>query len=119
MINLTDIFYELLGEGYIYEEDEDGLNMSYGEYAAICEYVWDKIKSSLSGIYDIIEFLETASEIFETADDDACMFFGLNDDEKFIEIDYDDPSNSYVGESLREIMNDIEFNEYIKDEYEE
>lgn len=115
MINLTHLFYELLNEGYIYEENEDGLNMSYGEYAAICDYALDEIKSSLSGIYDIIEFLEKAEKIIESADDDAKMFFGLTDDNSYIYIDYDNPVNSEIGDYIKDLMIDVNFDEYEKE----
>jgi hypothetical protein len=112
MLNLTTKFYELIEEGFIYEEDENGHNMSYGEYVAIVEYGWELIENALTGIYDIIEFLETAQNIFDTADDDAAMFFGLDDEDRYMYIDEEEPFKSDISENLRNIMNKIEFNEY-------
>lgn len=113
-LDLTHEFYNLIDEGFIYEEDENGYNMSYGEYAAIIEYGWELIEEELQGIYDIIEFLETAKDIFETADDDTAMFFNIDDEtDRNMYIDEEDPfNNSYISENLKAIMDKIEFNEY-------
>jgi hypothetical protein len=112
MIDLTEKFYDLIEEGYIYDEDENGLNMSYGEYVAIQEYGLELIEEELTGIYNIIEFLETAKELIDTADDDTRMFFGIELDED-IYIDEEDPLNSYIGyEAIKTIMDKIEFDEY-------
>ena len=112
MLNLTSLFYGLIEEGYIYEEDENGHNMSYGEYAAIEEYGWDHISNGLVGIYDKLEWLETAKEIIDSADDDAAMFFGLNEDDRYMYIDEDDPDRSEMSERMRELYNAVDFNEY-------
>ena len=49
MLNLTSLFYGLFEEGYIYEEDENGHNMSYGEYvpeqvSALAELYFDELR---------------------------------------------------------------------------
>ena len=112
MVDLTKKFYELIDEGFIYDTDEKGFNMSYGEYFAIQEYGWELIKEELTGIYNIIEFLETAQELIDTADDDTRMFFGIELD-GYIYIDEEDPLNSYIGyEAIKTIMDKIEFDEY-------
>ncbi len=88
MVNLTDKFYELIDMGYIYEEDENGHNMSYGEYAAISDWLIDSALECLNG-YDFIEDLESMHDTLESADDDTRMFMGDWFFEEFYDF-YDD-----------------------------
>jgi hypothetical protein len=90
MINLTDIFYELYEDGYIYEEDENGLNMSYGELAAISDYFWDCVIEELDNYSGFEDKLRAWNEIVSTADDDTFMFWNWDQDQDFyFEVDED------------------------------
>lgn len=92
MINLTTLFYDLIEEGYIYEEDENGLNMSYGEYVAIADYFFDNIVEALKeevGYNATIEELaDKYNELIVTADDDTRMFAGIGDDDTVVYAEY-------------------------------
>ena len=112
MLNLTNLFYDLVENGWIYEEDENGLAMSYGEYMAVTDYAWNLIREELEPITDKVQFLETAKEIFDSADDDAAMFFGLEEDDQYLYIEEDEPDKTMMSLNLRSIYNDVDFNEY-------
>ena len=85
MINLTALFYDLIDDGFIYEEDENGLNMSYGEYAAIYDYFFNAIvedlKEEVGYNATIEELTDKYNELIATADDDTRMFAGIGDDD--------------------------------------
>ena len=94
MINLDDIFYEIWEEGYIYDTDENGLNMSYGEYAAISDYFWECVEDELS-LYDGFENkLDAWNEILSTATDDVYMFWNWNQNNEFY-FDIDEEAGTY------------------------
>ena len=112
MLDLTKKFYELLDEGIIYDTDENGLGMSYGEYAEIVNYGWELIMNELNGIYNKLEWLNTLQDILNTADDDACMFFGISEDDLGLYIDEDDLSNCWMSDRIREMFNKVEFDDY-------
>ena len=98
-LNLTDVFYDLIDEGYIYEEDEKGYNMSYGEYAAISDYMWEKVEEELEQYYDFESAYEAFQDIVNSADDDTKMFWGYSDDDYFyFNADYDNGTYSVSGE---------------------
>lgn len=104
MLNLTNEFYKLINEGFIYEEDENGHNMSYGEYAAIEEHGRELIFEELSKYDNRLDCLEAFEEIMQTADDDAAMFFGLNEDDRHPYINYEEPDRSDVSEWAMEYI---------------
>lgn len=99
MLNLTDVFYDLVDRGFIYEEDENGYNMSYGEYMAISDYGYNLIINELDEIDDPVEWLYTLKDILDTADDDASMF--LLTDENWMYIDDDNLERSEIPEEFR------------------
>lgn len=94
MVNLTDIFYDLVERGFIYDEDENGYNMSYGEYVAIADYGYNLIIEELEQYTDPIEWLYALKDILDTADDDASMF--LLTDENWMYIDDENPEKSEI-----------------------
>lgn len=96
MINLTDKFYELIDEGFIYDEDENGFNMSYGEYFAISEWLIDSALECLNG-YDFIEDLQAMHDTLESADDDTRMFMGDGFFDEFYDFYYDFDFDEYEG----------------------
>jgi hypothetical protein len=79
MLNLTSVFYELIEDGFIYETNENGTGMSYGELAEISNYFWELVEAELLGL-DIIDKIETYISILKTADDDTAGFMGLDDE---------------------------------------
>lgn len=107
---LNERFYELVDEGFIYDEDENGLGMAYGEYSEIelylqtkaCEYL---IMSSSSKL----ELLENIRELIDNSDDDSIMFMGYDRDDLYLYYDIDDDgeivdleSNDFVDYVIRE-----------------
>lgn len=98
-LNLTDVFYDLYENGYIYEEDENGYNMSYGEYMAISDYMWEKVEEELEQYRDFESAYEAFQDIVNSADDDTKMFWGYSDDDDFyFYADYDNGTYSTSGE---------------------
>ena len=75
MVNLTERFYDLVNDGFIYDTDENGFNMSYGEYAAVAEHLQDCALECITGD-DFRTDLEAMYETLESADDDTRMFMG-------------------------------------------
>lgn len=94
MINLTDVFYDLIDDGYIYDEDENGKNMSYGEYVAISDYFWEVIEDELSNYYGFEDKLDAFIEMNNSADDDTRMFWGWDADNDFY-FDVDEENGTY------------------------
>lgn len=98
---LDDVLMELVEEGYIYEEDEDGYNMSQGEYITIADYFTDVIEKSLphTGFIDDYEALQ---KMLDDASDDPKMFMSPDIvdmmDEYFFEIDEDTGEIKEYGE---------------------
>ena len=92
MENLTDLFYGLIDDGYIYEEDENGLNMSYGEYAEIQDYFHTEIVRIISEEVGrdttLAHVVEVYNELMTTADDDTRMFAGIGDDDTVAYAEY-------------------------------
>ena len=92
MINLTELFYGLIEDGFIYEEDENGLNMSYGEYVAIAEYFYEAVVEALREevgyTTDIEKLAEVYNELITTADDDTRMFAGIGDNDTVVYPEY-------------------------------
>lgn len=94
MLNLTDVFYNLIDDGYIYDTDENGYNMSYGEYAAISDYMWECVVDELNNYYGFEEKLDAFNDIVSTADDDTCSFWGWNPNNDFY-FDIDEDEGTY------------------------
>ena len=120
MINLTALFYDLIEEGYIYEEDENGLNMSYGEYVAIAEHFFENIVEALKeevGYNATIEELtDKYNELIETADDDTRMFAGIGDDDTVAYAEYY-KDNGYFTDILKALEEeDVEIDYEIREE---
>ncbi len=82
MKNLTDLMYELLNEGIIYEEDENGLGMSYGEEAAIIDYLRGYVEEQLERASTLEEGIRIYKEIVIYSDDDGKMFAGIDEDDE-------------------------------------
>lgn len=98
-LDLTKEFYKLYDEGYIYDEDENGRNMSYGEYLAISDYLWEFVEDELKYYRNFADAYEAYDEIIGTADDDTKMFMGISDDDYFyFSIDEDNGTYSVDGE---------------------
>jgi len=106
MLNLTDVFYDLIDEGYIYDTDEEGYNMSYGEYAAISDYMWECVQDELDNYYGFEEKLNAFKEIADSADDDTCTFWGWNQDNDFYFEINEDEGTYDCGGTLPYILKD-------------
>jgi hypothetical protein len=94
--SMSDIFQDLLDEGYIYDEDENGRNMSYGEYIAIADYFHECLNEYLEQ-YAGCEFGEIldAYERFMDGGDDERMFAGMEENTDFIfGCDWDEDGNT-------------------------
>lgn len=72
-------FYEILNDGFIYDEDENGQNMSYGEYVAIAEELNEAAISWFEEAEDLEDLLERLSAELDS-EDDVKMFAGLDID---------------------------------------
>lgn len=122
MVNLTDLFYGLIDDGFIYDEDENGLNMSYGEYIAIAEYFFENIIEALReevGYNTTIEELaDKYNELIVTADDDTRMFAGIGDDDTVVYPEYY-RDNEYFKTVLKALeKEDVEIDYEIREEAE-
>ena len=120
MINLTSLFYDLINDGFIYEEDENDLNMSYGEYAAIYDHFFNAIvedlKEEVGYNATIEELTEKYNEIIATADDDTRMFAGIGDDDIVAYAEYY-RENNYFNSLLKALeAENVEIDYEIKEE---
>ena len=120
MVNLTDLFYGLIDDGFIYDEDENGLNMSYGEYVAIAEYFFENIiealKEEVGYNATIEELADKYNELIETADDDTRMFAGIGDDDTVAYAEYY-KDNGYFTDILKALEEeDVEIDYEIREE---
>ena len=122
MKNLTDSFYELVNDGFIYDEDENGKNMSYGEYVAVIEYLKEEF---LDGIIEqittpkISDIMDIYNTILRTADDDTIMFSGIEDSDVYDITDrkYNETFDWVLSEL--EEKYDIDYEEDNEEEYDE
>ena len=118
MFNLNKIFDELWDAGYIYDEDENGRGMSYGEICAVDDYLWESLIEELNSYNNIIEKIDAYNNIIKNAVDDVWLFMSIDEDDAYVWIDYDEYNNtidySNIPEMFREelemfiIENDIE-----------
>ncbi len=99
MLNLTNEFYNLIEKGYIYEEDENGMNMSYGELADVANELWVLVDEEVECYDSIIDQVEAYLKIINSADDDTAMFMGLDDEllGAYFYYDEDDGTIDYYG----------------------
>lgn len=107
---LNEIFYELFAEGFIYDEDENGLNMSYGEYAAIQCHFQEKLIEAFESYNDFESAMEFLTSEVKSAGDDVSLFFDLeeyqniyyyiDEDEKTVEI-------CYIPEAVKDRVNSL------------
>jgi len=91
-------FYELVDEGYIYDEDEDGMNMSYGELASVSDELWETLEDELKYYDDFQEAYDVYMEIMDNTSDDAKMFMTGSDEYFYFEVDEDEGTYSVDGE---------------------
>ena len=96
---LDDEFYDLVEQGYIYDEDENGMNMSYGEYSAVADDLWEVLEDELKYYRDFPSAYDAYEEIMNNTSDDAKMFMGVSDDDYFyFSIDEDEGTYTFSGE---------------------
>ena len=96
---LDDELYDLIEQGYIYDEDENGMNMSYGEYVAVSDDLWETLENELEYYRDFPSAYDAYNEIMDNTSDDAKMFMGISDDDYFyFEINEDENTYSFSGE---------------------
>ena len=78
---LNDLFYDLLNDGLINDEDENGLNMSGEAYAAIAEYMMEELVKYLQIHYNNLnEQIDALRDILRNAEENAKFFAGINSD---------------------------------------
>lgn len=108
MVNLTNVFYSLIDEGFIYDEDENGLSLSYGECVAIAEHfhniVDNYIREQLNPVTSKSDFEDAINNIrcmLDTADDDTKMFGNLDEyDDIYCYYDEDEDTLDLEGPSI-------------------
>lgn len=111
---LDKLFNDLRDDGFIYDTDENGYNMSYGEYAAVNDAFENTL---LEEVKSYTGFEEAADKLKELTDcsDDVRIFFNMEEYDNFNYYINDDGTIEMwsVPESLKE------FFEELKEEYEE
>lgn len=80
---LDKIFYELLENGFIYDEDENGMNMSYGEYGAINKHFEECLLEEFDKYTELEDALEFLIETRDNASDDVRLFFAMDEYDNF------------------------------------
>lgn len=111
---LDQLFYEIWSEGYIYDEDENGHNMSYGEYAAIAAEFEEAVLNQVRFCTDFEDAAETLKDTMNCTDDVRCFF----NSEEYDNFDYYINDNGIVEmwsvpSTLKELF------EELKEKYEE
>ena len=96
---LNDRFYEILDEGFIYDTDENGFNMSYGEYAAIAADLHDTIAEALEGL-TFPEALDAYKSIVGGAGDDALMYANIDPEETDVSHLFSIETDDETGEDI-------------------
>lgn len=91
-------FYELVDEGYIYDEDEDGMNMSYGELVAVSDDLWETLEDELKYYDDFQEAYDVYMDIMDNTSDNAKMFMTGSDEYFYFDINEDEGTYSVDGE---------------------
>lgn len=92
-------FYDLVEEGYIYDEDENGMNMSYGEYATVSDDLWEVLEDELKRYRDFPSAYDAYVEIMNNTSDDAKLFMGVSDEDYFyFSIDEDEGTYDFDGD---------------------
>lgn len=112
---LDKLFNELRDAGYIYETNENGRNMSYGEYAAVNAAFENMLLAEVKGCTDFESAAEELKELTDCSDDVRCFFYVEEYEDFDYEIDEDTGTVELynVPETLRE------FFEELKEDYED
>ena len=116
--SLEILFYDLIEEGFIYDEDENGKNMSYGEYAAVGEEIENTLVDEMLSCYDLETAIETLKNLLSCSDD-VRMFCCLEEyDEMYCHIDDDGSVELYnVPARLKDFFEELK--ERYEDEHQE
>lgn len=113
-IMLDKLFNELWHEGYIYETDENGYNMSYGELIAIQDEFEKTLLDEVKSCTDFESAAETLKDMMCCGDDVRIFFYTEPYDDFDYYIEDDGTVELYnVPETLRE------FFEELKEDYED
>lgn len=91
-------FYELIDEGYIYDEDENGINMSYGELVAVSDDLWETLENELKYYDDFQQAYDVYMDIMDNTGDDTKMFMSGADEYFYFYINEDEGTYSVDGE---------------------
>lgn len=112
---LDKLFNDLRDDGFIYDTDENGYNMSYGEYAAVNEAFENLLLEEVKSCYDFEEAVEELKNLLDCSDDVRCFFYA----EEYEDFDYeiDDETGTVELYNVPEKLK--EFFEELKEEYEE
>ena len=82
---LDKLFNELRDAGHIYETNENGRTMSYGEYAAVNTAFENKLLKAVKSCYDFEEAAEELKELVDCSDDVRAFFYV----EEYEDFDYE------------------------------
>lgn len=80
---LNNLFNDMREEGYIYDQDENGQGMSYGEFFAINTAFEEILCDEILHIHDLEEAAETLREIMGNTSDDVRVFFNAEEYDDF------------------------------------
>jgi hypothetical protein len=111
---LERLFYELIEEGFIYDTDENGLGMSYGEYAAINDEIENTLVNEMLNCDDLETAIETLESLLSCSDDVRLFCYLEEYDEMYCYINDDGSVQLYnVPARLKD------FFEELKERYED
>ena len=108
---LESLFYKLLEDGFIYETDSNGKNMSYGEYVAIQDYFLESIKEEIENCVDFLEVVKFLEDEVKDCIDDVKLFVDLEDFENFY-FYLDDYDKEIIAYNVPKVIQN-KFNEFI------
>lgn len=83
-IMLDKLFDELRDEGFIYDTDENGLCMSYGEYAAVNQAFEEALLEEVQSYTDFESAADALKDLMDCSDDVRCFFYT----EQYEDFDY-------------------------------
>ena len=112
---LDRLFNDLRDDGFIYDTDENGHQMSYGEYAAINEAFENLLLNEVKSCYDFEEAAETLKDLVDCSDDVRCFFYV----EEYEDFDYDIDEDTGTVDMYNVPDTLKEFFEELKEKYDE
>ena len=111
---LDKLFDELRDEGFIYDTDENGHQMSYGEYAAVNQAFEETLLEEVQSYTDFESAADALKDLMDCSDDVRCFFYAEQYDNFDYYIEEDGTVELY---SVPETLKD--FFEELKERYED